>query len=89
MSFFQSALLRCWQPFSVMLLSTKYKHSYRGITLSGAATVPLPVGRSRYLRLCFSLFYLLITEVEGSESAEVGFYEGDATLLSGVIAPCI
>ena len=70
-----------------MLLVTEYKHSYGGITLSGAATVPSPVARSRYLRLCFSLFYLLITEAEGSQSAEVGSAEGDAPLPSDAVAP--
>ena len=88
-NFFQSALLRCWQPFSVMLLFPEYKHSYRGITISGAATVPSPVARSRYLRFCFCLIYLLITEVEDSQSAEIGSAEGDAPLLSDVVSICI
>ena len=79
----------CWQPFSVMPLLTKYKHSYRGITISGAATVLSPVVRSRYLRLCFSLIYLLITEAEVNQSAEVGSAEGDAPLFSEAIVPCI
>ena len=72
-----------------MSLAAEYKHSYRGITLSGAATFPLPVDCSRYLRFCCSLIYLLITEAEDSQSAEVGSTEGDALLLTDAIAPCI
>ena len=68
---------------------SEYKHSYRGITLSGAATVPSPVARSRYLRFCCCLIYHLITETEGSKSAEVGSAEGDALLPFDVIAICI
>ena len=88
-SFFQSALLRCWQPFSVMPLSPEYKHSYRGITNSGAATPLSPVAYSRYLRFCLSLIYLLITEAEVSQSAEVGSAEGDAALFSDTVSICI
>ena len=72
-----------------MPLSSEYKHSYRGITLSNSATVPSPVARSRYLRFCFCLIYLLITEVEDSQSAEIGSAEGDAPLLSDVVSICI
>ena len=75
--------------FSPMLLLAEYKHSYRGISISVAATVPSPVARSRYLRFCFFLIYLLITEAEESESAEVGSAEGDVPLLSYAILPCI
>ena len=84
-SFFQSALLRCWQPFSVMMFLSEYKHSYRGITISGAATVPSPVARSPYFRFCCFLIYFLITEKKVSQSAEVGSAEGDATLLSDAV----
>ena len=89
LSFFQSALLRCWQPFSVMPLVTEYKHSYGGITISGAATVPSPVARSRYLWFCCWLIYILITEAEDSQSADVGSAEGDAPLLSDDVVICI
>ena len=89
LSYFQSALLRCWQPFSVMALFPKYKHSYRGTTLSGAATAPSRGAHIRYLRFCCCLIYLLITEAEDSQSAEVGSAEGDAPLLSDVVPVCI
>ena len=72
-----------------MRLSPKYKHSYRGLSLSGAATVPSPVARIPYLRFCCCLIYLLITEAKESESVEVGSTDGDATLLSDVISVCI
>ena len=72
-----------------MPLVPEYKHSYGGITLSGAATDPSPVDCSRYLRFRFWLIYLLITEAEVSNSAEVGSAEGDTSLLSDAIAPCI
>ena len=70
----------------MILFLSEYKHSYRGITLSGAATDPSPVVHSRYLRFCFSLIYILITEVEENESADVGFAEGDAPLLTDDVA---
>ena len=89
LSFFQSALLRCWQPFSVMLLVAEYKHSYEVITNSAAATVPSPVARILYLRCCCCLIYLLLTEAEESQSAEVDSAEGDAPLLSNVVSICI
>ena len=88
-SFFQSALLRCWQPFSVMLLSTKYTHSYRGITISGAATVPSPDAHSLYLRFCCFLIYFLITEKKVSQSAEIGSTEGDAPFFSDAFVFCV
>ena len=56
---------------------------------SGAANLPLRVARNRYLRFCFSLIYLLITEAEVSHSAEVGSAEGDAPLFSDFVVPCI
>ena len=90
MSFFHSALLSCWQPFSVMPLSSKYTRSYWGITISGAATVPSLVACSLYLRFCCCcLIYLLITEVEVSQSAEVGSAEGNAPLPFDAISFCI
>ena len=89
MSFFQSVLLRCWQPFSVMPLLSEYKHSYREITISGAATVPSRVVCSPYLRFCCHLIYILVTEVEQSQSVNVGSAEGDAPLLSDAVAICI
>ena len=89
LSFFHSALLRCWQPFSVMPLLTKYKHSYWGLSISGMATVPSTVVRSRYLRFCCYLFYILITEVEVSQSADVGSAEGHAALPSDAASICI
>ena len=72
-----------------MPLSPEYKHSYIGVSISGTATVPSPVARSRYLRFCCCLIYILITEAEGSQSAEVGSAEGDAPLFSDFIAICI
>ena len=66
-------------------LLSEYKHSYREITISGAATVPSQVARSPYLRFCCSLIYLLITEAEVSQSAEVGSAEGDAPLFSDAV----
>ena len=72
-----------------MPLFSEYKHSYWGIIFSGAATVPSPVARSRYLRFCWRLIYHLVTEVEDSQSAEVGSAEGDAPLISDAIVPCI
>ena len=89
LSYFQSALVRCWQPFSVMPLSPEYKHSYRGTTLSGAATAPSQGAHIPYLRCSCCLIYFLITEAEDSQSAEVGSAEGDAPLLSDVIPICI
>ena len=89
LSFFQSALLRCWQPFSVMSLLTEYKHSYWGITISGAATVSSRDVCSRYLRFCCWLIYLLITEVEDSQSPEIGSAEGDTPLFSDAVSICI
>ena len=72
-----------------MPLSPEYKHSYREITISGAATVPSPVARSRYLRFCCSLIYHLITEIEVNQFSDVGSVEGDAPLLTDVIFNCI
>ena len=72
-----------------MPLSPEYKHSYGGISISGAATDPSPVVHSRYLRFCFSLIYLLITETEVSQSVEVGSAEGDAPLFSDAVSICI
>ena len=89
MIFFQSALLRCWQPFSVMPLASEYKHSYRGISIIDAATAPSPVARSRYLRCHCCLIYFLITEAEDSQFADVGSAEGDAPLFSDVVVSCI
>ena len=89
LSFFQSALLRLWQPFSVMPLSSEYKHSYGGITFADAATVLSPAARIRYLRLCFCLIYLLITEVEDGKFAEVCSADGHAPLFSDDVAICI
>ena len=68
---------------------SEYKHRYRGITISGAATVPLRVVRIPYLRFCFCLIYLLITETEEKESVKLGSAEGDAPLLSDAVVPCI
>ena len=89
MSFFQSALLRLWQPFSVMPLLPEYKHSYRGITISGAATLPSLVACSRYLRFYCNLIYLLITEDELNQSAEIGSTEGDAPFFSDAFVFCV
>ena len=72
-----------------MSLLAEYKHSYRGLTISSAATVPSPVAHSLYLRFCWSLIYLLITEVEVSQSAEVGSAQGDAPLFSDAVPVCI
>ena len=44
---------------------------------------------SRYLRLCCRLIYILITEAEVSQSADVGSAEGDAPLPSDAIAPFV
>ena len=68
---------------------SEYKYSYRGATISGAATVPSPVVRSLYLRRCYRLIYILITEDEDNESAEVVLAEGDAPLLSDAVVICI
>ena len=68
-----------------MALSSEYKHSYRGIIISGAAIVLSPVARSRYLRLCSCLIYFLITEAEDSQSVEVCFAEGDTPLFSDAV----
>ena len=68
---------------------SEYKYRSRGITISGAATVPLRVVRSPYLRFCCCLIYLLITEAEDNESAELSSAEGDAPLLSDAVVPCI
>ena len=89
MSFFQSALVRLLQPFSVIPLLTEYKRSYRGLTISGAATFPSPVTHNRYLRFCCRLSYLLITEVKDSQFAELGSAEGDAPLFSNFVSICI
>ena len=35
-------LLRLAQPFSAMLLLSEYKHSYKGVNISEAATLPSP-----------------------------------------------
>ena len=88
-SFFQFALLRCWQPLSVMALLAKYKHSYKVITISGAATLPSPVVYSRYLRFCCRLIYTLITEVDPNQSADVCLTEGDAPLFPNAVSICI
>ena len=88
-SFFQSALLRQLQPFSVMLFSPEYNHSYWGVAFSGAATVPSRVVRSLYLRFCCCLIYILITEAEVFQSANVGLAEGDTPLLFNAVVPCI
>ena len=85
LSFFHSALLRFWQPFSVILLSSNYKHSYREISIAGAATFLARVVHSRYLRYCYGLIYYLITEAEVIQSADVGSAEGNAPLPSDVV----
>ena len=72
-----------------MSLAAEYKHSYKGLNISGAATVPSPVARNRYLRFCCRLIYILITEAQDSQSAEVGSAEGDASFLSYAFVPCI
>ena len=89
MSLFQTALLRWLQPFSVMPLLSEYKHSYWGINISVGANFPSRAVDSRYLRLCFRLIYILITEVKISQTADVGFAEGDTPLLSDVAVDCI
>ena len=88
-SYFQSALVKLRQPFSVMSLMSECRHSYWGITFLGAASFPSPVARNPYLWYSFSLTYLLITEVEKSQLAEVGSAEDLATLLSDAIVHCI
>ena len=85
MSFFQSALLRRMQPFSVILLLTKYKHSYRDLTFSATATVPSRDVHIPYLRWHCNLIYLLTTEAEVNQSADVGSAEGDAPLFPNAI----
>ena len=72
-----------------MPLLAKYQHSYRGITISGGATALLPVVRNHYLRCRCTLIYNFITEAQVSQSAEVGFAEGDAPLLSDAIVPSL
>ena len=72
-----------------MPLFPEYKNSYKGLTISGAATVPSPVARSRYLQFCCCLIYFLITEAKESQSAELGSADGDAPLLSDVVSICI
>ena len=72
-----------------MSFVTEYKHSYWGIIISDAATFLSRVVRSRYLRLCCRLIYILITEAEVSQSADVGFAEGDAPLLTDDVSICI
>ena len=59
--------------------------------MSGAATVPSRGVHSPYLRCSCRLVSLLITEVEGSQSAEVGSTKGNAPLFSDSLAlvPCI
>ena len=89
MIFFQSALLRYLQPFSVMPLSTKCKHNYRDKTISGAATLLSLVSHSPYLRFCCRLFYFLITEAEENQSADVGFAESDTPLFPDGVPICI
>ena len=89
LSVFQSALLRFWQPPSVISLLPEYKHSYREITFSGAPTAPSPVARSPYLRFYFFLIQLFITEAEVSQSANVGLTEDGAPLLSDPVSICI
>ena len=88
-SFFQSALPRCWQPFSVISLYPKYKLIYEGISISGTATLPSLSVHNRYLRFCYVLIYPLITKVEVSQSAEVYSAEGDTSLLSDVVSICV
>ena len=69
-----------------MPLLTKYEQSYGGKTLSGAAIFPSQVARSLYLRCRYCLIYFYITEVEKSQSAEIGSAESDAPLLSNDIS---
>ena len=88
-SFFQSALLRCWQPRSLMAFPTKYKHTYRGLTLSGATTVPLSVVHSPYFRFCCRLTYILITETKDSQSEKVDSAEDHTSLFFDDILICI
>ena len=68
---------------------SEYQHSYRGVYLSGATIFPSRVAHSHYLRFCCYLIYLLITEAEESQSAEVGSADGNAALLSDAVIPCI
>ena len=68
-----------------MLFFPEYKNSYKGVSILGMATVPLKGVRSPYLRFCLCLIYIVITEVEESQSADVGFAEGDAPLPSDAV----
>ena len=70
-----------------MPLSSEYKHSNGGETIIDAATFPLRGVYTRYLRFCCVLIYLLITEAEVSQSAELSFAEGEAPLFSDSVAP--
>ena len=49
-------------------LYPKYKLIYEGISISGTATLPSLSVHNRYLRFCYVLIYLLITEAEDSQS---------------------
>ena len=69
----------------MILLSSNYKHSYREISIAGAATFLARVARSRYLRYCYGLIYYLITEAEVNQSADIGFAEVLTALFSDVI----
>ena len=68
-----------------MLLSTKYKHSYWGVSIEGAATIPSRGVHSPYLQCCYCLIYYLITEAELGQSVELDSAEGYTTLLSDAI----
>ena len=70
-----------------MPLLSEYKYSYWGVSIKGTATFHSRVARSRYLRFRCWLIYLLITEDEDSQSAEVGSAEGDAPFASDAVAP--
>ena len=70
-----------------MPLLSEYQYSYRGLIISGAATVPSPVARSPYLRFCCGLIYILITEADQSQSTELSSAEGHATILSDAVVP--
>ena len=72
-----------------MSLSSEYKYSYRGISISGAAILLLSVAGSPYLRFCCVLTYLLNTEAEVSDSDDIGSTEGDKSFLSDTVVPCI
>ena len=72
-----------------MLLIPEYQHSYGGITISDAATVPSRGARNPYLRFCCCLNDLFITEGEVSQSDEVGSAESDASFFSDAVVICI